>query len=134
MKENDRKHTPLPWKVVRNPMRDDGWFVRQDIPEAPRPGITRLDGSAVMKPSPGITSFQIYKKEDAEFIALACNSHYELLTALREMMNTHGMHGPCEDHNCSECCKAYDLAEAAIDRTARANTTTTPNQAEPPPT
>ena len=79
-------YTPLPWKADRNTARETGWFIRQDIPLEELRGISQLDGSPVYKPSPGITSFQIYMKEDAEFIVLACNSYHCLRDALEELL------------------------------------------------
>ena len=44
----------------------------------------------------------------------------ELLKALRAMVNTHGMHGPCRDHGCKDCRKAYDEATKFLwDETAK---------------
>ena len=37
-----------------------------------------------------------------------------LAGALRAMLNTHGMHGPCESNSCKRCDKAYQQANAAL--------------------
>ena len=77
-----------------------------------------------------------------KFIELVCNSHtvlkeenknlnigiesiadmykelkvvnVELQEALDQMIQTHGMHGPCNQHNCSDCRNAYDKARAIL--------------------
>ncbi len=36
--------------------------------------------------------------------------------ALRKMMQTHGMHGPCDNHNCSDCDAAYNQARKALEK------------------
>jgi hypothetical protein len=38
----------------------------------------------------------------------------DLLAALRAMLDTHGTHGPCQDHDCRSCEKAYDMAHNAV--------------------
>ena len=38
----------------------------------------------------------------------------ELLAALRKMIITHGMHGPCDQNSCSSCDLAYKKAQQAI--------------------
>ena len=37
-----------------------------------------------------------------------------LREALKAMINTHGMHGPCKNHSCSSCGKAYKNAKQAL--------------------
>ena len=37
-----------------------------------------------------------------------------LVEALESMVDTHGMHGPCRNHGCSECKQAYAQAQAAL--------------------
>lgn len=39
----------------------------------------------------------------------------DLLAALKAMINTHGMHGPCSKNSCADCNRAYTQAHAAID-------------------
>lgn len=45
----------------------------------------------------------------------------ELLDALKWMCLSHGMHGPCEQNDCSSCQLAYDKADAAIAKAASNN-------------
>lgn len=42
-----------------------------------------------------------------------------LLAACEGMIETHGIHGPCEQNNCSECNRAYKKAQAAIAKARR---------------
>ena len=51
---------------------------------------------------------------DAQLILLAMNSHKDLLEACKLMVDSHGMHGPCEHHCCQQCKTAYTKAKAAI--------------------
>lgn len=37
-----------------------------------------------------------------------------LMHALKSMLNTHGMHGPCKHNSCSDCNLAYQMAKAVI--------------------
>jgi len=47
-------------------------------------------------------------------IVKAVNCHGVLVEALKAMMNSHGMHGPCENNSCKQCDKAYQTARAAL--------------------
>ena len=37
-----------------------------------------------------------------------------LVAACEAMIRTHGMHGPCREHNCEDCHNAYYAAKAAL--------------------
>ena len=37
-----------------------------------------------------------------------------LREALKKMVDTHGMHGPCKNHSCSNCDRAYKTAKQAL--------------------
>lgn len=50
----------------------------------------------------------------ADFVRRACNSHDALLAALRAMMDTNGVHGPCTNNDCLSCDRAYTRARAAF--------------------
>lgn len=39
-----------------------------------------------------------------------------LREVLKDMINTHGMHGPCKNHSCSSCDRAYKNAKQALKR------------------
>lgn len=43
-----------------------------------------------------------------------CGLNLELMKALRAMLNTHGLHGPCREHGCKDCCRAHDQAQALL--------------------
>jgi hypothetical protein len=51
---------------------------------------------------------------DAKGAVPECNAHDDLVAALRAMLETHGMHGPCKMNSCSECKYAAKKAEAAL--------------------
>ena len=76
----ETQHMPLPWKAVPNPMRDDGYFVLQDIEVEPIPGISTLKGQPIRSLPPGMGMNQT-SKANAEFIVNAVNSHDDLLEA-----------------------------------------------------
>ena len=56
---------------------------------------------------------------DAQLILLVMNSHKDLLAACKLMVDSHGMHGPCEHHCCQQCKTAYTKAKAAIQNTEK---------------
>ena len=43
----------------------------------------------------------------------------QLLAALKAMIATHGIHGPCTRHNCADCQEAYDAAKAAVKKAVK---------------
>jgi len=43
----------------------------------------------------------------------------EARSALRAMVRTHGMHGPCENNSCDSCELAYRNAQAIINKPER---------------
>ena len=49
-----------------------------------------------------------------EPITRIIESQPDLLEALKAMRNSHGMHGPCEQHSCEDCRKAYNKSMIAI--------------------
>lgn len=64
-------HTPLPWKVWENPMRDDGVFIGPDVEPKPYENGTKdIEGNPRMQLPPMITHSQI-DREDGE-LAVAC--------------------------------------------------------------
>jgi len=70
------RHTPLPWKV------------EQPNPDKPIFIVVSEEYGAVVQRAIGI---------DAKFIVQACNSHYELLEACKEMvrvLDTYGSEKP----------------------------------------
>lgn len=118
---------PLPWVVRKNPMRDDGWFISANPKEAV--GMRHSDGSPIIQYD-SVIGYQLNNKELADFIALACNSHddllaerdrlkdinAELVTALNDLIDL--QNGPPLLQHAKEWKEAMEAAEAAI---ARAN-------------
>lgn len=80
-----------PWKTYENPMRSDGLFVGQDMPNEPLSGMCESDGSPMypaVPPGAWAIGFQI-EAPTAEFIAAAREDVPYLLRAvggLRELV------------------------------------------------
>jgi hypothetical protein len=51
-----------------------------------------------------------WTEAEARYAAHAIHQHDKFVKALRGMMGTHGMHGPCRNHNCKSCTLAYNTA------------------------
>jgi len=56
----------------------------------------------------------IIDKAAAMEIVKRSNSHDKLLEACKRLIQSHGMHGPCSNHDCSACEEVYNLGKAAI--------------------
>lgn len=68
----EKTHTPLPW-MTRKSYGGDGCIITHADKAPNEAHITDTSNDEVF-----------ISKEDAEFIVRACNSHYELLAALKE--------------------------------------------------
>lgn len=53
-------------------------------------------------------------RREIEADSAARDAGPSLLKALRAMVRTHGMRGPCRHNSCSECVQARKQAESAI--------------------
>ncbi|MFL5015373.1 MAG: hypothetical protein ACJ8EW_04115 [Rhizobium sp.] len=87
----EMKHTALPWKVVSEPHFDNGNVYTSIQPvnvdaEGMKP-LAMMNGEfhvCRMSHSDAPWRFN-YHRANAEFIALACNSHYRLFDALKSI-------------------------------------------------
>ena len=61
----------------------------------------------------GKTIGEILEMKNAERDRLLADNK-ALREALEAMIDTHGMHGPCRNHSCSDCKHAYKQARAAL--------------------
>ena len=86
----DRKHTPLPWKALEG-VSSNGMISPDAATAIIADNEDGWDIAAVWTDLPGMNG-----AENPKFIALACNSHYKLVEALRECItDDHATHrGP----------------------------------------
>ncbi|MDI6838064.1 MAG: hypothetical protein QMD99_20435 [Rhizobiaceae bacterium] len=89
---SERKHTALPWKMVSEPHFDNGLVYTSIQPvnvdeEAMKP-LAMMNGEYhVCRMSHTAAEWRFnYHRANAAFIVRACNSHYDLLEALRQMV------------------------------------------------
>lgn len=75
-----QKHTPLPWAVEFRP-RVHEWWIGSALKEKQR-GLKIEQMTCAIKAMTG--NHVSEAEENAAFIVRACNSHYELLEALKE--------------------------------------------------
>lgn len=77
------KHTPLPWflHVAEDAGSDDEDYCYVECQEGARIGMEFPDATTLIDPELGFLT-----EEDAAFVVLACNSHYELLSALKALV------------------------------------------------
>ncbi len=70
----------MTWKAVKNPMRDDGYFVVVDGPQRYYSGVLGIDGQPIPQLEPAVLPGQL-TREDALLIAAAP----ELLEVCKDM-------------------------------------------------
>lgn len=82
------KHTPLPWSYKRtHQLSSDTWYVLIDPSgKGPIVDVGGKDVSGQIAEAKHLTTNHEEIAANAEFIVRACNSHYELLEALKEIM------------------------------------------------
>lgn len=98
-------HTPLPW--IAEPFTNDPfapWDVKSKKSDTEKEFICQTSGNC---------------KANAEFIVRACNSHYEMLEALRQMKaaarRLENLAAELlDDKDCRELSKAHNQARSAI--------------------
>ncbi len=84
------KHTSLPWKMVSAPNFDNGYVYTSiqpvNVDEDTMKPLAMAGGEYhVCRMSHTAAEWRFsYHRENAAFIVRACNSHYELLEALRQ--------------------------------------------------
>ncbi len=66
------------------------------------------------KDSPAIFALGVDISEVVTMV-LTMAGHQNLLAACKAMVDSHGMHGPCEENSCERCTAAYRKAKAAIE-------------------
>jgi len=114
----DRKHTPLPWKVLAG-VSSNGMIAPDAATAIVADNEDGWDIAAVWTDLPGMNG-----AENPEFIALACNSHYKLVEALQaasdELQAMHGEYCQHQDYCPQETPKSEQCPTIAIIETARA--------------
>jgi len=86
-------HVPEPWRASKDNAGEIGVFDGMH-------NVLRGDGPFSLK------------EREAHAKMMAASK--ELLEALKRMVNTHGMHGPCTEHNCHDCQQSHTKAIQAI--------------------
>ena len=77
------KHTPLPWKALRGMTGKYTHFGKIYDQREESLGYCCYQGSRVFSP---LSDVLLEEAANAQFIITACNSHYELLEALKEAL------------------------------------------------
>ena len=110
---SDTLHAPLPWTfcefALEGPCQGKEPYRIRPLQYQIRALTLPLKSSHV-----AILAVRAEDKANARLIVRACNSHDALLAACEAMRDSLCMHGPCEQNNCTECQRAYGLADAAI--------------------
>lgn len=87
----EMKHTPLPWKMVSAPNFDNGYVYTSiqpvNVDEETMKPLAMVGGEYhVCRMSHTAAEWRFsYHRDNAAFIVRACNSHYDLLEALKEL-------------------------------------------------
>ena len=114
----DRKHTPLPWKVLEG-VSSNGMIAPDAATAIVADNEDGWDIAAVWTDLPGMNG-----AENPKYIALACNSHYKLVEALQaasdELQAMHGEYCQHQDYCPQETPKSEQCPTIAIIETARA--------------
>lgn len=80
----DKKHTPLPYSVPSDDY-SQGVYIGGDVLAEGANDFGNTHALMATTSTTGCSNLQ--RRCNAEFIVRACNSHYELLEALREIYN-----------------------------------------------
>lgn len=113
------KHTPLPWKMVSAPNFDNGNVYTSIQPvkvheETMKPLAMANVEHHVCRMSHTAAEWRFsYHRENAAFIVRACNSHYELLDALKALSSAVFIPN---DERSPDLVTAIELTVAAIDK------------------